>query len=113
MGTLHLQLLQEALRAPDMMDNKGNVIVSDSISNSSRDVQPLNGRPVFHYDYEKFCGPEEQTSSKEEDTGHYEKVLTAMTKYFYVSDSKPSGIPGAFLISEKEALGKEVKKINK
>jgi carbonic anhydrase len=113
-GTLHLQLLQEALRVPDMMDNKGNVIVSDSIAKSSRDVQPLNGRPVFHYSHEKYCGPDENTKKdQEEEPGHYEKVLSAMTKYFYVSDSKPSGIPGAFVVSEKEALGKEATKISK
>ena len=109
-STTALQLFQESLRVPDLMNQKGDVIVSDWLPISNRDVQPLNGRPVFHYNHEKYCGPD-APKPKIDDPGHYEKIINAMTKYFYVSDTKPSGIPGAFVVSEQEALGKPVTKV--
>jgi hypothetical protein len=42
-------------------------------------------------------------NEKKEPIGHYEKITTKETKYFFVSDDKPSGIPGAFVVSESEA----------
>lgn len=102
-GTTALQLFTEALRIPDLMAQNGNVIVSDWIPVSRREIQPLNGRPVFHYDHEKQCGPDREIKPVEE--GHYEKIQKAMTKYFYVSNDKPSGIPNAFVVSKEEALG--------
>jgi len=38
--------------------------------------------------------------------GHYEKVEKKMMKYFFVPSKEPSGVPGAFVISKKEADGK-------
>ena len=35
--------------------------------------------------------------------GHYEKVEEKHTKYFYIPNLTPSGIPGAFTVSEAEA----------
>jgi len=99
-GTTALQLFIEALRIPDLMAPNGNVIVSDWIPVSRRDIQPLNGRPVFHY--ENQC-PDKEVKPVEE--GHYEKIQKAMTKYFYVGDDKPSGIPNAFVVSKEEAVG--------
>lgn len=98
-----MQLFTEALRIPDLMAQNGNVIVSDWIPVSRREIQPLNGRPVFHYDHEKQCGPDREI--KPVDEGHYEKIQKAMTKYFYVGDEKPSGVPNAFVVSKEEALG--------
>lgn len=103
-GTTALQLFQEALRIPDLMDGKGNVIVSDWIPKSARKTQPLNGRPVWHFDHTKFCAPEPK--KREEPVGHYEKVRKAITNYFYVNTNEPSGIPNAYVVSEDEALGK-------
>jgi len=102
-GTTALQLFIEALRIPDLMAPNGNVIVSDWIAISRREIQPLNGRPVFHYDHVKQCGPDREIKPVEE--GHYEKIQKAMTKYFYVPDEKPSGIPNAFVVSKEEATG--------
>jgi carbonic anhydrase len=104
-GTTALQLFQEALRVPDLMKPNGDVIVTDFIQNSSREIQPLNGRPVFHYNHEKYCGPD-PVKSAPKPVGHYEKIMKSMVNYFYVNHSEPSGIPGAFVVSEKEALGK-------
>ena len=35
--------------------------------------------------------------------GHYEKVEEKHVKYFYVPNLTPSGLPGAFAVSEAEA----------
>ncbi len=109
-STTALQLFREALRVPDVINGKGDVIVSDWIPNNSRQTQPLNGRPVFHYDHEKNCGPD-PVKHKPQPKGHYEKVLKSATNYFYVNDIHPSGLPGAFVVSDKEALGKDLKLI--
>jgi len=101
-GTTALHLFQEALRIPDMIDDKGNVTISDWIPVSNRNIQPLNGRPVFHYDHEKYCGPDKPRNK--EKLGHFEKVKSITEKFFYVSGKKVSGIPNAFLVSKDEAL---------
>jgi len=101
-GTTALQLFTEALRIPDTQQN-GNIILSDSVPISRREVQPLNGRPVFHFDHEKQCGPEKNIESM--DDGHFEKIKKTLNKYFYVADDKPSGIPNASRVSKQEAMG--------
>jgi carbonic anhydrase len=101
-GTTALHLFEEALRIPDMMDDKGNVQISDWIPISNRNIQPLNGRPVFHYDHEKYCGPDKQ-KEKAQKLGHFEKIKSVTEKYFYVPGKKVSGIPNAFLVSKDEA----------
>ncbi len=101
-GTTALHLFQEALRKPDLINEKGDVNISDFIPISYRNIQPLNGRPVFHYDHEKNCGPDKKKVEK--DTGHFEKVQKVTTKYFYVPETKISGIPNAFVVSKNEAL---------
>jgi len=104
LSTTQITLFQEALRVPDLIDPKGNVIVSDAKPQSSRKVQELNGRPIFYYDHEKYCGPD-IVPKVPEPKGHYEKVLQKATNYFYVNGEKPSGLPGAFVVTEKEAKG--------
>lgn len=44
--------------------------------------------------------------------GHYEKVQETHTKYFYVPSNIPSGIPGAFAVSEAEAKDLPDAKLN-
>lgn len=100
-----LTLFQEALRIPDLVDQKGNVIVTDWVPQSNRNIQPLNGRPVFYYDHIKYCGPD-PINPKPKPAGHYEKVVQKATSYFYVNGEKPSGLPGSFVVSENEASGK-------
>ena len=106
-GTTHLQLLQEALRVPDMIETSGssfNIIASDNLPVSNRDIQEANGRPVFHYDHTKYCPllpPEPKIKFK----GHYEKMKGEVSNTIFVSGNKPSGIPGAFVVPTDEVEG--------
>ena len=108
-GTTALQLFTEALRIPDTQSANGNLIISDSIPISRREVQPLNGRPVFHFDHQKQCTPDKGVEPMDE--GHFEKIRQTLNKYFYVPDNKPSGIPNAQYVSQIEAMS--LKKINR
>lgn len=102
-GSTALQLFQEATRVPDLMDNKGNVIVSNWNPETARKTQPINGRPIFHHVPEKECGrPQKPTPNP----GHYEKIRKSFTSYFYVNNQAPSGLPNAYVVSEDEAKGK-------
>ena len=85
------------------MAPNGNVIVSDWLPNSRREIQEINGRPIFHYDHEKQCRKDPKVIIPE--PGHYEKIQKIATKYFYINNLTPSGIPGAFVVSEDEAKG--------
>lgn len=107
LGSTALHLFQEALRMPDFADEKGNINVSDIVPISNRNIQPLNGRPVFHYDHVKNCGPDKKKGkdgSDEDDFGHYEKINKMSTKYFFVPGNNVSGIPNAYVVSKNEAL---------
>ena len=99
-----MELLKESTRIPDMMDNRGNIIVSNQTNDTSRLVQPLAGRPVFFFDHTKTCGPT-PPPTPEAPSGHYEKLRKSFTSYFYVSNDKPSGLPNAWVVSEGEAKG--------
>jgi len=105
LGSSAIQLFQEALRIPDLLNQSGDVIVSNWVPQSNRRLQDLNGRPVFHYDHEKYCGPD-PVLEPPKPQGHYEKVVKAATKFFYVNGPTPSGLPNAFVVSENEAMGK-------
>lgn len=104
LSTTTVQLFQEALRVPDLVDKNGNIMTTDWLPNSSRLIQPSNGRPVFFYDHVKYCGPDPMPK-KPVPKGHYEKVIQKATNYFYVNGDKPSGLPGAFVVAEHEAKG--------
>jgi carbonic anhydrase len=105
LGSTALALFQEALRIPDMInDATGDVIVSNWATSSARKIQPLNGRPVFYYDHQRYCGPDRE-EQKKPDEGHYEKVQTTLTKYFYVNKEVPSGLPHSFVVPKSEATG--------
>jgi len=105
LSTTALTLLKEAIKTPDTIDASGNVILNTSKTDNNRATQPLNGRKVYYY----------QSPPKEEvpkvvkptptSTGHYEKVKKTMVSYFHVSTDTPSGLPGAFLVSENVAKG--------
>lgn len=98
-----LHLFSEALRIPDKKDSRGNVEVSDFLPVSNRKIQPINGRPVFHFDHTILCGPDKPKKIK--NLGHFEKIKSVTNKFFYVAGEKLSGIPNAFLVSEDEAKG--------
>ena len=54
------------------------------------------------------CGLDLKPPVKEvKPVGHYEKMLKHVEEYIWVPGDKPSGYPGAFLVSEDEALGKK------
>jgi carbonic anhydrase len=113
LGSTAITLFQEALRVPDMMNpSTGDIIVSNWINISARKVQPTNGRPVYYYDHIKSCGPD-PPEPKPYDEGHYEKVKTIMTKYFYVDKNKPSGVPQSFVVPKAEADGDDPSAIEK
>jgi len=105
LGTTALTLFQEASRIPDMMDSNGNVIINTNGPSNVRDTQSLNGRSVFHYDHTVFCGPDAPPTPKPKEAGHVERIVKKHTEYFYVNSDKPSGLPGAFVVSEAEAKG--------
>jgi len=106
LGSTALQLFQEAIRMPDMQASDGSIIVSPYPPYNNRKTQKLNGRAVFFYNHVKYCGPD-PPAEKIKPKGHFEKVIKKLTNYFYVNGESPSGLPGAFVVSEKEALGKK------
>lgn len=97
-----LTLLKEAIKIPETVDSQGNITVNTGSIESNRDIQPTNGRRVYYFD----AGIKEQPKAPKpqlEEKGHYEKVKKLYTSYFHVSTDKPSGLPGAFVVPEKEA----------
>jgi carbonic anhydrase len=104
---LVLQLFKEAGRLPDMMDSAGNIIINTNLSMNARKIQPTNGRNIYYFSVKEVVGPEPEEPVKPKPEGHYEKVNRKMTQYFYVNDEVPSGLPGAFVVSESEAKGKK------
>jgi carbonic anhydrase len=75
---------------------------SNGTENNFREIQNRNGRPVFHFDCEKSGCGQEKRQKKKEKIGHYEKVIKTVTDYFYVQGDKPSGLPGSYVVPEKE-----------
>jgi carbonic anhydrase len=102
-----LELLKEALRVPDKMDSAGNIIRAKSmVLANARKTQNLNGRAVFHYDHVKYGFPTFKNSGDDaviQPKGHFEKQDKESTEYIFVEGSKPSGMPGAILVSDQEA----------
>ena len=106
LSTTAIEMFKEALRMPDLMDDDLNFVIDNSPLANNRNTQELNGRPIFFYDHIKYCGPNYISKTKRNfDIGHYEKRTKEVTNYFYVDNNKPSGLPGALLVPEKEAKG--------
>lgn len=108
-GSTVIKLFEEALRRPDIMKKTGDtfqMIISNNLPVSNREIQPINGRPIFHYDYTKYC-PVHPDKPKYKPHGHYEKMSREVEQVFYVSGTKPSGIPGAFVVPTEEVTGKK------
>ena len=103
-SNISIELIKESGRMPDFKTKTGDIIKSDSTNTTNRDIQPTNNRPIFHYDHEEYCGPD-QGPRRPKKTGHYEKVINKAKQYFFVNGAAPSGMPGAFVVSEKEAKG--------
>jgi len=107
LGSTALELFQEANKIPDMRDSKGEIIVSNSSTANARQVKPLNGRNVYYFKVEKEVAVLNKKKPKivEKPQGHYEKVIKRINNYYFVKDRNPSGMPGAVVVSEKEAKG--------
>lgn len=97
-----ITLMKEAIKLPDTVDAQGNLTVNTGSVESNRDTQPINGRRVYYFDAGVKEAPKVQKPEQEE-KGHYEKLKKTYTSYFHVSTDKPSGLPGAFVVPEKEA----------
>jgi len=110
LGTTAIALFQEALRMPDMQSGKGDIYVSNATTENYRKTQKQNGRPVFFYDHIKYCGEDIRSRrEKPKSIGHYEKIKKRAIEYFYVNGAAPSGLPGAFVVSEDIAKGSDMK----
>ena len=107
LGSTALQLFKEAIRTPDKLLSTGDVIISNIPPENNRLIQSLNGRSIFYYDHVRFCGGFDPSNKKIKQKGHYEKLNKKIIDYYYVNGENPSGLPGAFVVSEKEAVGKE------
>ena len=59
---------------------------------------------MYFFDRTQSCNP--YFEKPKPPRGHYEKIEKKGTKYFFVDSDKPSGIPGALVISKEEAEGK-------
>jgi len=113
LSTTALHLFKEALVVPEMEDSKGNIVINENVNDENyRAIQNLNGRSIFYYDSSKYECPlfKEKIKPKrtlELNQGHYEKRERTVTEYMFVNGEKPSGLPNAFVVSDKEALGKQ------
>lgn len=108
-----LAMFKEALRKPDRIDEKGNVVVDNSVLENYREKQALNEREVFIYDHTKYdCPKYVKKIPKLSQAGHYEKRVKEATQYIRVNGNEPSGLPGAFVVGEDEAKGIETQQAN-
>ena len=83
----------------------------DKFFYSNKMKLPNKLKSSLHSDL-KCCGIEvKDLKPKPKPKGHYEKVIKKVENYFWVSGEKPSGMPGALVVSKKEAkanLGLEI-----
>jgi len=106
LSTTTITLIQESIRIPDKIINDNKIYLSDNNIENDRMIQNSNGRPVFHYDHQKYCGPD-PVKKKKDIEGHYEKVRLLKQSIFYVDNNKPSGFPEALVIGKDEAYGQK------
>lgn len=84
-----------------------NVGAAASTSGNYREVQRSDTRSIRFFDVNSSCAEVYKVpTSKKASEGHYERVTQKITQYLHVSNEEPSGHPGAFVISQKEAEGK-------
>jgi len=105
-----ISLFKESLRIPDLETQDGTVMVNEtSILYSNRQTQNLYGRNIFYYNSKKYgClfnrKLKKPSPSNVYKSGHYERKTSKLESYFFVEGNKPSGLPGAFVVTEKEAF---------
>jgi len=101
LGSTAISLFKEALRQPDLISTRGDITINTSLPNSSRALQKKNGRRIYYYDAGEECIP--KINNKPRKFGHYEKIPKNLIEYFYVKGPNPSNLPGAILVSKREA----------
>ena len=74
LASVPIQLFQEALR-----NNNANNESNETTVENNRETQPLNGRPIFFFDTEKYSlgdlqSENKQKTKKQSVNGHYEKI---------------------------------------
>jgi carbonic anhydrase len=104
MSITSLNMFRETLSKSYLQDSNNDIMLTDGLEHNIRNVQNKNGRPVFYFDCTKHC-PETSREKEPVKTGHFEKVLTKGTEYFFVGGNKPSGIPDSFVVNKDEAEG--------
>lgn len=97
-----IQLFKEALQVADGVNRLGEMLYKNQDNN--RAIQNLNGRSIFHFD-SSDCLFDRKRKGAAKKQGHYEKVPKKAVSYFYVNTPKPSGLPNAWVVTEREALG--------
>lgn len=81
-----------------------NTNEEEVIGNYRNQVLCDTERTVYYY--EANCNePPNKIKKSMASPGHYEKIKQELSKYYYVNDDKPSGIPNSFVVSEGEAIG--------
>jgi len=94
LASVPIQLFQEAIRTKN---NKGS-----EPAENNRETQPLNGRPVFFFDKEKYgfgdIQQEPKKPANKAPKGHYEKIKRRVEDFIFVPGKNPSGLPGAYVI---------------
>jgi len=101
-----IEIFKEALRIPDLQNENGVRIVNESsIMQSNRQVQKLNERSIFHYESKDNCPSikKMRRGSEQNKRGHYERKTGTVEQFFHVTGDQPSGMPGAFVVTEQEA----------
>jgi carbonic anhydrase len=83
---------------PDCNENFLSQKKVEKFFSNTRNIQPTNKREVLFY---KSCY-DKPTDKELVSEGHYEKTVEKTTKYFYVNDSKPSGLSDSFIINSEE-----------
>jgi len=93
LASVVIHLFQEALRINDIQTDN---------SENNREIQPLNGRPVFFFDKKRYGGIEEPKKIVKSN-GHFEKLKRKVIDYIYVSGKDPSGLPGSYVFPDKNS----------
>jgi hypothetical protein len=110
LSTTIIELFKEALKEPNLVDNSGNIVKeSPEEVENNRGIQSINKRKVFLFDHAKyglFDSPHKRKKSRQNNpTGHYEKATRFANEYLYIFGNRPSGLPGAMVVTEKEVRG--------
>jgi len=114
-----IQLFKEALNKPDIIskDEDGNikgVVLDANVNENNREIQELNGRTVHLFDHIlNGCITYQPPRRNIKKAGHYEKLTRTADEFIFVNGNIPTGIPGSFVVSEKDAYGHAVKEIPK